>query len=99
MKRRQNPQRLIPVEGYIYENAGGGRYLCEAVYEIPGDARMTNIVSGWTMLVHGLVQYDDGTIEWDSSHHGFFGKVPETKRAELRQRQISLMNAMLCCAI
>ena len=67
-----------------------------------------NIASGWTLSAHGIVRYEDGTIEWDYSKGGCFneGKLKEykelcarTEKAEIFFRQRSLMNAMLCCMI
>lgn len=91
--KRQNPQRFVPVVGEVYENAGGGRFLCKRSNGC--DARMQNILSGWDCVAHGIVRYEDGTIEWDYSTGGTFLPKPE----EVRHRQISLMNALLCCAI
>ena len=70
-------QRFTPEVGKTYQNRSGGTYLCTHVYE--GDtvepssnARMVNTATGWTMLCHGLVQYPNGTIEWDYSTGGHF---------------------------
>lgn len=91
--QRQNPQRFSPVVGEVYENAGGGRYLCRS--SNGNNGRMQNIISGWDFTAHGIVRYEDGTIEWDYSNGGVFLPKP----AEIRQRQRSMMNALLCCAI
>lgn len=91
-KQRVNPQRFEAIPGEIYTNAGGGRFLCERSYGF--DARMTNVASGWSCYAHGLVRYEDGTIEWDYSTDGAF-----TDREILKHRQHSMMNALLCCAI
>ena len=92
-KQRQNPQRFTPVVGEVYENVGGGRYICRSSRDNNG--RMQNILSGWDCACHNIVRYDDGTIEWDYSTGGQFLPKPE----EFRQRQISMLNALLCCAI
>lgn len=92
--KRENPQRFSPIEGEIYENAGGGRYYCDKAYGT--DAWMINAASGWSCFAVGIVRYEDGTIEWDYSKHGGFNPA---KLAEFRQRQRSMMNAMLCCMI
>ena len=100
--RRENPQKFVPTVGHVYENAGGGRYRCQSVWEYYDSktfAWMQNVASGWTCRVHGIVRYEDGTIEWDYSVHGHFEKLPEQKPEEIRQRQGSLMNAMLCSLI
>ena len=101
--QRQNPQRFIPSNGRIYENAGGGRYSCEhSLHYLTGscDAWMKNRASGWTCLAHGIVRYEDGTIEWDYSTDGHFERIREPEEViEIRQRQRSMLNALLCCAI
>lgn len=91
--QRQNPQRFSPVVGEVYENARGGRFICRSSHG--NDGRMQNILSGWDCVAHGIVRYEDGTIEWDYSTGGSFLPKPE----EIRQRQRSMMNALLCCAI
>ena len=99
--KRENPRRFIPTAGGTYENAGGGTYLCTCLAGVTQrDAWMRNTASGWTLLAHGIVRYEDGTIEWDYSTGGHFENAPEEERAaEIRQRQRSLVNAMLCCMI
>lgn len=102
--KRQNPMKFRPKAGKVYENAGGGLYRCDAWKmngrgsEDPFTAWMQNTVSGWTLLAHNIVQYEDGTIEWDYSTHGRFEPLPE-EEAEIRSRQRSILNAMLCCLI
>lgn len=70
--KRQRPQRLIPIEGHVYTNAGGGQYVCTRSHDNSIDAWFMNIASGWELLAHGLIQYEDGTIEWDWSTDGRF---------------------------
>ena len=110
-EKRQNPQRITPVGGKVYENAGGGRYLCSSHWNSCEHASFMNIDSGWELIAHNVVQYDDGTIEWDySTGCGFNdGKLEEyrkltereknAKTAQLWHRQMSLANAMLCFMI
>ena len=98
-EKRQNPRRFIPSVDRIYENAGGGSYRCQLVREPDHEAWMQNVKSGWTCLAHGIVRYEDGTIEWDYSTGGHFEKLPEQEPAEIFHRQRSLVNAMLCCMI
>ena len=112
--KRQNPQRITPVGGKVYENAGGGRYLCTSHWSSCESSRFMNIDSGWELTAHGIVQYEDGTIEWDYSTGGGFNdgrlqeyreicqraeKAKEAKTAQLWHRQVSLANAMLCFMI
>ena len=61
--------KILPVEGQVYTNRNGWRYLCEAVTE-DGTATMQRVKDGWTMEAHGITQHEDGTIEWDYSPGG-----------------------------
>ena len=102
--KRQNPKPFEPIKGEIYENAGGGQFLCDDKYPSSDSCWVTNIASGWHCLAKGIVRYDDGTIEWDRSTDGHFILLDEEKRetiyrASIRSRQRSLLNAMLCCMI
>lgn len=97
--RRENPRRFNPSAGFVYENAGGGRYLCQYALETGCTAWMQNTASGWTCLAHGIVRYEDGTIEWDYSTGGHFEKATEPAVIDLVRRQRSMVNAMLCCMI
>ena len=104
MSKRQNPQPFAPVCGEVYENAGGGRYLCESREGNASSAWFTNVASGWHCLAKGIVRYEDGTIEWDRSTDGHFVTLNEDlreriDRAAFRSKQRSIVNAMLCCLI
>lgn len=80
-------QRLEPVVGQIYTNRGGGRFRCIApamagpmFYNATGGSSnasgvFQNIASGWTFTAKGIIQYIDGTIEWDHSIDGRFEEV------------------------
>lgn len=73
-------KRFKPTTGEIYLNRNGKIYLCGDVWdnntpEPSYCARMTNTATGWTFVAHGIVQYEDGTIEWDYSSGGRFGEV------------------------
>ena len=80
--------RLVPVVGQIYTNRGGGKYRClmrkverGTVYcNAHGGASNTggvfqNTENGWTFTAKGIVQYIDGTIEWDHSVGGTFEEL------------------------
>lgn len=41
------------------------------------DYIIQNIKSGWKVLVHNLICYDNGTIEWDFSSKGRFEPILE----------------------
>lgn len=76
--------RFEPVVGEVYTNRGGGNYRCIApskvgpmFYNAAGEfsnasAVMRNETSGWTFTAKGIIQYLDGTIEWDHSIDGRF---------------------------
>lgn len=76
---------LTPTVGQVYVNRGGGRYLCRALvtdhgtqyFNAAGGSSSTtavfrNVESGWTFTAKGVIQYVDGTIEWDHSSDGHF---------------------------
>lgn len=80
---------LVPTVGQVYANRGGGEFLCLGrmtdmgiVYYNPygGSSRTAgvfrNVKSGWTFTAKGIIQYADGTIEWDHSTDGRF-EAPE----------------------
>ena len=73
-------QYIIPVAGRIYRNRSGGEYLCtgNSLYMNAeqqqralslGDhiAYMKRVKDGWSLSAHGVIQYADGTIEWNYS--------------------------------
>lgn len=80
-------QRLEPVVGQVYTNRGGGKYRCIApaaagpmFYNASGgfsnaSGVFQNIESGWTFTAKGVIQYIDGTIEWDHSVGGTFKEL------------------------
>ena len=82
-------RRMEPVVGQVYINRGGGRFRCIApsdagptFYNAAGDFSnasgvFQNIKSGWTFTAKGIIQYIDGTIEWDHSVDGRFEEVTE----------------------
>lgn len=78
-------QPLTPTVRQVYINRGGGRYLCRALvtdhgtqyFNAAGGSSSTtavfrNVKTGWTFTAKGLIQYVDGTIEWDHSSDGRF---------------------------
>jgi len=82
-------QRLEPAVGQVYTNRGGGQYRCIApaadgptFYNAAGgfsnaSGVFQNIKSGWTFTAKGVIQYIDGTIEWDHSIGGRFERIAE----------------------
>lgn len=61
-------------KGNIYENKGGGRFLCLESTE-RGITTLRNIASSWTLRAHCVTKYDDGKIEWDFSSGGYFAET------------------------
>ena len=94
--------------GWDPEQPPAGRYCCQRVRYGGHEAWMQNTVSGWTLVAHGITRYEDGTIEWDYSTGGGFNDAKlkeykeltsETARCTIRTRQLSMVNALLCCMI
>ena len=86
--RIDDGELLTPTVGQVYINRGGGKYLCLSAgtrpcptyYNASGCASGTsgvfrNVKSGWTFTAKGIIQYADGTIEWDHSTDGRFEEV------------------------
>ncbi len=76
---------IIPVVGQIYINRNGGKYLCTGNLFYENDAQSQRAVSlgehvaymervkdGWSLAAHGVIEYEDGTIEWNYSTGGRF---------------------------
>ena len=63
-------KRITPEQGKVYQNKGGGEFLC--IESFDGSAVMQNTASRWTFKAHGVTQYEDGTVEWDYSTRGHF---------------------------
>lgn len=75
---------FVPQKNQVYMNRGGGQFRCTAnmddgvpYYNGAGASSRTvaefqNIVSGWTFVAKGIIQFIDGTIEWDHSCNGRF---------------------------
>ena len=73
-------QYIIPVVGQIYHNRGGGEYRCTGNRLYMSDeqqrralslgdhvAYMERVKDGWSLTAHGVIQYADGSIEWNYS--------------------------------
>ena len=78
-------QYIIPVVGQSYHNRGGGEYRCTGNSLYMNDAQeqralalgehiayMERVKDGWKLDAHGVIQYADGTIEWNYSTGGRF---------------------------
>lgn len=71
---RRTRKGFTPRSGEIYENEGGGQYLCVSgrMGVGPEIATMRNTKSGWQFIAHGIGIYEDGRIDWDYSTGGRF---------------------------
>ena len=84
--KRENPKPFVPVEGEIYENAAGGKYLCRTGRETEDWGPvgfLINIKSGWSFKAKNIVRYDDGTIEWGHSTDGYFLPVDDVLQRDI----------------
>ncbi len=66
-------KRITPEQGKTYKNRGGGEYLC--IRGLDGGALMRNVASGWTFWANGVMQYEDGSIEWLYSTDGHWTEM------------------------
>lgn len=82
-------KRITPERGKIYRNKGGGKFLCIRGFD--GNAVMQNIASGWTFKANGVIQYEDGTIEWDYSTGGHFEHCSECRMLRLSGKTNDLL--------
>lgn len=74
-------KRITPEQGKVYRNKGGGEFLC--IQGFGGNAVMRNTASGWTFKANGVIQYEDGTVEWDYSTNGRFEHCSECRMLRL----------------
>lgn len=78
-------QYIIPIIGQIYRNRNGGEYRCTGNSFYMNDtqkqralslgehiAYMERVKDGWSLAAHGVIQYEDGTVEWNYSTGGRF---------------------------
>lgn len=76
---------IIPIDGKVYHNRNGEGYRCtgnkshlcvtrkqRALSLGEHIACMKRVKDGWTLAAHGVMQYEDGTIEWNYSAGGHF---------------------------
>lgn len=83
-------QYIIPIVGRIYTNRNGQEYRCTNSRFYDSDecrqralalgehtATMERVKDGWTLVAHGVLEYEDGTIEWNYSAHGYFAPKSE----------------------
>lgn len=60
--------KLHDHEGYVIECL---EFITDDGYD-PHAARVRSTVTGWTMTIHGVNVYEDGSIDWDFSTNGLF---------------------------
>lgn len=78
-------QYIIPVIGQTYLNRNGEEYRCISNMTYGNEERarralslgehwasMVRVKDGWSLTAHGIIQYADGTIEWNYSTGGRF---------------------------
>ena len=78
-------QYIVPIVGQIYTNRNGGEYRCTGNLFYENDAQrqrsvslgehvsyMERVKDGWRLTAHGVIEYEDGTIEWNYSTGGHF---------------------------
>lgn len=78
-------QYIVPIVGQIYTNRNGGEYCCTGNLFYENDAQrqrsvslgehvsyMERVKDGWRLTAHGVIEYEDGTIEWNYSTGGHF---------------------------
>ena len=62
---------FVPQVGQVYQTRNDRSYLCLSVEKRPllndTTAQMRRTSDGWTLTAHGLIRYEDGTIEWNYS--------------------------------
>ena len=75
-----NREPFDPYPGRIYENEGGGQFICIVSGDDINSAIMKNISSGWTFTAHGIGVYENGKIDWNHSTGGYFDDLKEWER-------------------
>ena len=73
-----NTNHIILEVGKLYKLHGRDGYVLECLRNIDDDyyskytSRVRSTITGWTMTIHGINQYEDGSIDWDFSTDGYF---------------------------
>ena len=82
MKKKRKPQAYYesrkpfkPEYCEMYENEGGGRYVCVDMEATHKRAKMRNAKTGWTFTAVGIGIYEDGKIDWDYQTQGAFAEA------------------------
>lgn len=65
--------------GHVYDNVGGGSYICISKSLARGSYTFENVKSGWRLIAFGVGVYIDGKIDWDYSKGlGFASDMDQT---------------------
>lgn len=85
-------KRITPEQGKIYRNKGGGEFFC--IRSRDNNAVMQNTASGWIFKANGVIQYKDGSIEWDYSTGGHFERMlqPDSRTNALLAQVVERFN-------
>ena len=71
-------ERVYLKVGSLYKLHDRDGYVLECIRLIPDDkyspytALVRSTVTGWTIVIHGVNQYPDGSIDWDFSTGGIY---------------------------
>lgn len=68
---------LVPGTLYQHHDRKGRDHCIECIQSLPlhdsfspYTALVRSTITGWTMIIHGINVYSDGTIDWDFSTDG-----------------------------
>ncbi len=80
-----NAHYITPVVGQVYANRNGGEFQCigdTSYFDSLGNLKMIvpqehcglfeRVSDGWRLFAHGVLQYEDGTVEWNYSTNGHY---------------------------
>ena len=83
-------ERVYLKVGSLYKLHDRDGYVLKCIRLIPDDkyspytARVRSVITGWTMTIYGVNQYEDGSIDWDFSTDGYFTEEREDGLHEIR---------------
>ena len=76
-------ERVMLKVGRLYKLRNHEGYVLEVLQTLPDDgyspytARVRSALTGWTITIHGVNMYEDGSIDWDFSTDGIFTQIDE----------------------
>ena len=71
-------ERVFLKAGCLYKHHDREGKVIECIGLITDDkyspytALVRSTITGWTMIIHGVNQYEDGSIDWDFSTNGYW---------------------------